>query len=186
MKRLLLAAIALCMLNGAFAQGIKLGLKAGANLSTVTDDSDAKMKFSYHAGGFLEFNFSDRVSFQPELLLSVQGAKSEGEASVTVNTNYINVPLLLKLKIVEGLAFEIGPQAGILVGGTRKQNGESKSVKEFCEALDVTALGGLSYTFADHFVIGARYGLGLTNVFKENTAIEPKNSVIQLGIGYKF
>jgi len=57
-------------------------------------------------------------------------------------------------------------------------------MKRPCNILDIMAIAGLSYTFAENFVIGARYGLGLTYVFK-NT-IHGKNSVIQLSVGYKF
>ena len=59
--------------------------------------------------------------------------------------------------------------------------------KECCRALDVTAVAGLSYTFANSFVVSARYGLGVTKIGKNETIFEKsKNSLIQLSIGYKF
>jgi hypothetical protein len=54
----------------------------------------------------------------------------------------------------------------------------------------VSAFIGLSYTFAENFVVSARYGLGFTKIFKRDglvgVADDAKNSVIQLSVGYKF
>ena len=176
MKKLLFTAIALFIVSGVYAQGIKVGIKAGANLSTITDSDDAKMKLGFHIGGFLEFKFSDVLSLQPELLFSMQGAKQDGDLSVTMNTDYFNVPVLFKVKLVEGLSAEAGPQLGFLVGGV---DGKTE--------IDLTAAAGLSYTFAEKVVIGARYCFGLTKIFKEGGPIKAgKHSVIQFSLGYKF
>ena len=179
MKKFLFAALALCIVNGAIAQGIKLGVKAGANLSTITDVDDAKMKLGFHVGGFLEFKFSESLSLQPELLFSMQGAKQDGDVSVTMNMDYFNVPVMLKVNFAEGLSAEVGPQLGFLVGGV---DGNTE--------IDLSGAAGLSYTFAEKFVIGARYCFGLTKIFKdskfEDIEFKQKNSVIQFSLGYKF
>jgi hypothetical protein len=202
MKKILFAAIALFVMNGAFAQ-INFGVKAGGNLATVTDSDEAKFKIGFHVGGFAEFVISDRISIQPELLFSTQGTtfsyseEYEGinvNADVTSNLNYINVPVLLKIKLAEGLSAEVGPQVGFLLSAKRKteasalgiSQSETRDFKDQCKTLDVSAALGLSYTFAEKFVVGARYALGLTNIDKESGNTKPKNSVIQLSIGYKF
>ena len=56
---------------------------------------------------------------------------------------------------------------------------------EYTNTLDITVIAGLSYTFAENFVVSARYGLGLTYVNKDSV-FPQKNSVIQLSVGYKF
>jgi hypothetical protein len=61
--------------------------------------------------------------------------------------------------------------------------------KGYRNLIDVTAAAGLSYSFAEDFVVSVRYGLGLTKIFKEGVSPFPaksKNSVIQLSVGYKF
>ena len=198
MKKLLFTAIALFIVSGVYAQGIKVGIKAGANLSTITDSDDAKMKLGFHIGGFLDFKFNERFSLQPELLYSAQGAKytvttlwEDGawhNVSGSYAFDYINVPVLLKINITEGFSAEIGPQIGFLIGARWKEKGDgvlvnSGSGTDNCNTIDVTALAGLSYTFAENFVVSARYGFGLTKIGK---SWSDKNSVIQLSVGYKF
>ena len=201
MKKLLFAAIALFIGSGAFAQDVRIGIKAGGNLSTVTNtEMPAKMKFGFQVGGFLDFKFDERFSLQPELLYSAQGAKytvtvlwEDGNwhnVSGSYAFDYINVPVLLKINITEGFSAEIGPQIGFLIGARWKEKGDgvlvnSGSGTDNCNTIDVTALAGLSYTFAENFVVSARYGLGLTNILK-NDYVNFKNSVIQLSVGYKF
>ena len=200
MKKILIAAIALFIGSGAFAQDVRVGIKAGANLSTVTSAPvDTKMKLGFHIGGFLEFKFSDVLSLQPELLYSTQGAKyvfirwysdvQFGNVSDSRTIDYINVPVLLKINITEGFSAEIGPQIGFLIGTRweKKRDGvliESGSIMKICNTVDVTALAGLSYAFAENFIVSARYGLGLTKILSEEG--NSKNSVIQLSVGYKF
>jgi hypothetical protein len=189
MKKFLFAALMLFIVNGAFAQDVRVGLKAGGNLSTITNDSEAQMKFGFHVGGFLDFKFTDMLSLQPEVLFSMQGAKGTADGvSASLDLNYINVPVLLKINFGEGLSAEIGPQVGYLVSANASGSyggfSASRSIKDMCEDLDVTAIVGLSYTFAENFVISARYGFGLTAINVEGE--KPKNSVISLSIGYKF
>jgi len=190
MKKILITALALFIANSASAQDVRIGIKAGGNLSTVTSAPvGTKMKLGFHVGGFLDFKFYERFGLQPELLYSMQGHKyaeigEEWNISINTTFDYINVPVLLKINIAEGFSAEIGPQIGFLIGARYKISGESGSFTDDCNTIDVTALAGLSYTFAENFVVSARYGLGLTKISKDDDKI--KNSVIQLSVGYKF
>ncbi|MDR1347524.1 MAG: PorT family protein [Prevotellaceae bacterium] len=184
-KILLIMMVAMLCAATANAQ-IKFGAKAGVNLSTLTDADDAELKFGFHVGGFAEFTLSDRIALQPELLYSTQGADAEGDNSLSLG--YINVPVLLKVNIVEGLSAEVGPQVGFLLSSKAKSGVVSVSIKDYTKSLDVSAVIGLSYTFAEKFVVSARYGLGFTTVYKQELVndAKPKNSVMQVSFGYKF
>jgi opacity protein-like surface antigen len=185
-KFLLITMVALLGMMATANAQIKFGAKAGVNLSNLTDFEDSKLMFGFHVGGFAEFAISDRIAIQPELLYSTQGAKAKGQ-DASLNLDYINVPVLLKINLVEGLSAEIGPQVGFLISSKAKRGGESASFKDFSKSLDVTAALGLSYTFVEKFVVGARYGFGLTKAFKDEAeAGKSKNSVIQVSFGYKF
>ncbi|MDR0754720.1 MAG: PorT family protein [Prevotellaceae bacterium] len=203
-KILLITLVALLGMATANAQ-IKFGAKAGVNLATLTDLEDAKFKLGFHVGGFAEFTITDVIAIQPELLFSTQGTTSSFETSYegvdvnvdqTVNLNYINLPILLKVKLAEGLSAEVGPQVGLLLSAKAKIEGSllgigfsrSENIKSDLTTLDVAAVAGLSYTFAEKFVVGARYNFGLTNLNKENNDDDskPKNGVIQISFGYKF
>jgi len=159
------------------------------------------MKFGFHVGGFLEYAFNERLSLQPEILYSAQGTDLDcnmlNKLSITgyYSLNYINIPVLLKINIAEGLSAEIGPQVGFLISSYRtitlkdlKTSAELEiagGITSKSNKVDFTAAFGLSYTFAENFVVSARYGLGFTKVSKtpEN---KWKNGVIQLSVGYKF
>lgn len=186
-KKFLIAACMLFCVSGAYAQ-IKVGAKAGVNLATLTNDESAKMKFGFHVGGFAQFAINERIAIQPELLYSAQGADSDGDGSIALG--YINLPVLLKVNLVEGLSAEVGPQVGYLLSAKIEAGGVSVDMKDFCKKLDVTAVVGLSYTFSEKFVVGARYGFGLTAVNKDIPELfqgeKSKNSVISLSFGYKF
>ena len=204
MKKLLFAALALFIVNGAVAQ-IKVGVKVGENLSTITDAEYATGKFGIHVGGFAEFVLNDRLSIQPELLFSMQGTCFEdiwmyGSEEILISDyslsyNYINVPILLKINIVRGLSAEVGTQVGFLLSAKSKYSQTYTSInttinttsknKKGCNTFDVAAVAGLSYTFAEKFVVSTRYGLGLTNLHKLG-GDKSKNSVMSLGVGFKF
>ena len=153
MKKIILSAVAVFAFGFVSAQDVKFGVKGGLNLSTIKStypgvngsvqtSPDNKMLVGFHVGGFAEIGLSDKLSFQPELLFSMEGSKAENSTTETENmggitytyketstsnvvTNYINVPLLLKYKATENLFFVAGPQVGFLMSA--KQDYESKS-----------------------------------------------------------
>lgn len=137
MKKLLLA---MSMLLGVMtsAQELKFGVKAGLNIASITGDytdyaSEINPRFGLHLGGFMEYKFTEKLAFQPELLFSMQGNKYSVKETyfenntlaleVLTQTNklhYINLPLLLKYYATPRLSFELGPQLGYMIGGKAK------------------------------------------------------------------
>ena len=166
MKKIILTVAAVFVLGFANAQEVKFGVKGGLNLSTIKStfpsingkavtSPDNKMAVGFHVGGFAEIGLSDKLSFQPELLFSMEGAKFESTESGTKNignqsftytdnktknivTNYINVPLLIKFKATENLFFVAGPQVGFLM-----------SAKEDYEIKSTQTSNGQTYTYTD-------------------------------------
>ena len=129
MKKVFLAAVAVMGFMTSQAQDVKFGAKAGLNMSTLTGDAeDAKMMIGAHLGGFAEIKLSDKFAFQPELLYSMQGAKTESSYSETdfgytyieteetkLKLGYLNLPLMAKYFATDKLYLEAGPQVGFLV-----------------------------------------------------------------------
>ena len=78
MKKILVVFCVLIASYG-YAQDVKFGLKAGLNLANTTgsDVEDNKVNTRFYFGGFLNTPISDIVSFQPELLISMQGVKAD-------------------------------------------------------------------------------------------------------------
>lgn len=220
MKKLLMTAAAVFAFGFANAQEVKFGAKAGLNLSTVSISGDGsegqspKSIIGFHVGGFAEFKVSDKFSVQPELLFSTQGVKGEVSSSTafysmntksTQNLNYINIPVMAKYYVIEGLHIEAGPQVGFLLSvkaetdttvttsfpgfpSTTTTTSESTTDKSTANTIDFGLNLGAGYDITENISAGLRYNLGLTNISKiENQGnYSVKNRVLSLSVAYKF
>ncbi|MGL2963255.1 porin family protein [Flavobacterium sp. RSB2_4_14] len=206
MKRIFLLVAFLSFVNLATAQKPAFGLKGGLNIANISvsgDGSpDTKSFTSFHVGGFMEIMLNKKVSFQPELLYSQQGAKFdqlvdvEGTLYNTSNTfkfSYINIPLMIKYYPESKFFLEAGPQVGFLTSA--KLNVEvsgfgsnEQDVKDFFKSVDFGLGIGAGYYFTKELSANVRYNFGLTNIAEteagDNTEI--KNNVFAISLGYKF
>ncbi|RXJ51382.1 porin family protein [Gelidibacter gilvus] len=202
MKNLfLVAVIGLFSATTIYAQSddttIQFGVKGGVNLANITSDDigDSDQLTSFHLGLFMEIPISERFSFQPEVLYSGQGFSAFNEEA-EYKMDYIQVPLMAKVYIVKGLYAEAGPQFGFKVkeeidykpgseGGEIEINTDDSYIKNF----DTNLALGAGYKFDNGLSLSARYNLGLTNIYKDNTLlqnVDAKNSVWQFGVGFSF
>jgi predicted porin len=199
MKKMILLLTAAILAVSVNAQDFSWGLKGGLNIATLSNYHAADMKFSAYAGGFVEYKFNNFFGLAPELVYSRQGTKSVENFSGVITTtrvrlNYINLPIMAKLYVVDNLSLDFGPQFGLLTeakanvktkatAGSPKTNATT-SIKGNFKTADVGLGMGLTYNIGGVF-LQARYNLGLTKVFKM-TESKSKNNVIQIGMGYRF
>ncbi|MBD2714277.1 PorT family protein [Microvirga sp. STR05] len=191
MKKVFLTlALAAGMTSLSHAQGVKVGLKGGINLATLSGD-DAEgfaSKVCPLAGVALNLGINDMFSVQPEVLYSVKGTQSDEDSKAKLNLNYIDVPVLLKVN-AGGLFFELGPQLGILASAKSKYEDESDDVKDTFKTVDFGYAAGLGYQLDGGLNLGLRYNGGIANVVDiEDLEDEPKvrNSAFQFYVGYMF
>ena len=108
---------------------------------------------------------------------------------ISFQTNYINVPVMLKYYATPAFSIDFGPQVGFNVYSKYTIKGpDNKYVtnnKKYTKAVDFGLGLGATYNLTDNAFVQARYTLGLTNVFKDDFN-ESKNGNIQLSIGYRF
>ncbi|WP_452220680.1 porin family protein [Lacinutrix salivirga] len=205
-KLLSIAVFTVLGLSSINAQEIKFGAKGGVNFSSISGENTDGVEnlTSFHAGAVAEIMISDRVSFQPEVLYSKQGANSSFENELEkdeykYSLDYINVPLLAKIYIAEGFSVVAGPQIGFLLNAEEEYNYTSKSgvvrnisttedVKEFYKSTDFSTSLGLGYQFDNGLNFGARYNLGLSNINDGNDTDDSKNqnNAIQVSVGFMF
>ena len=172
---------------------LKLGAKAGVNFANLTN---ADMKTSFHIGVLAEIFINEKFSVQPELLYSAQGAiKKEGGIEHEASLDYINIPIMAKYYLMDGLSVQAGPQVGFLVKAEDKISGGGESMtvdsKDAYQSVDFGLNLGAGYELPMGVFFDARYNLGLSKVNKksESEMIERKdikNGVIQVSVGYKF
>ena len=166
------------------AQHMNIGVKGGLNSYTVENyytDFDSKIGFNLGLMG--HFHLDDRLGLQPEIVLSMQGAKS---GNTELMLDYINVPILFQYMFDNGFRLQAGPQIGFLLNAELDNNGTSLDIKNDIKPIDLSLSMGVSYVNpATGFGIDARYNLGLSDI-TENSNAKSTNRGIQVGVFYLF
>src|SRR5690606_35214128 len=100
------------------------------------------------------------------------------------DVNYINIPIVLKYYLVQGLNVQAGPQFGFILDDDiyEMQNG-GPSIKANAEKSDVSGIVGAGYDFPFGIRLDARYNFGFTDVLKDGKS---KNNVFSVALGYSF
>jgi hypothetical protein len=203
MKKIaLLSAMLLATFIGFSQEKIQFGIHAGVNIASMTDKSSGvsstiSSKAGINAGVDVSIPVSPEFVVQPELSYSQMGGKvsaaaSGASADVSLNLNYLSLPVLFKYKVPNsGLGIYIGPQFGYLMSasGSASLNGQSGSisVKDQFKSSDVSGVFGAEYYFAQGFGISARYQLGFVNVSQAASSGETVNNHgFAFTIGYRF
>jgi len=193
MKKLLLLFAFTAIITAASAQrneNFRYGVTGGLNVTGVSHVDDSKAKLSFYAGAFAEFRLGYVVSIQPEVIYSRQGYKTDiNSIDSWHRMNYLNIPVLVKLYLFEGLSLDLGPQFGILLNGKTKSKVNGATVKTDIDGLkggDISFAMGFTYRFYNGVFVNTRYNLGLTDNLKNNSGDNFSNRVWQIGVGYAF
>ncbi|MFT3681389.1 MAG: porin family protein [Ferruginibacter sp.] len=206
MKTVLLSITAL-MFSGALmaqtATGAGFGVRGGVNLSNITKSGDADFssnsKLGINAAVFLDLPLSSAIAVQPELQFSQKGYKSSGNIASSPyeysrTSNFIEVPLLLKLKPAPVFSILVGPQFSFLTSSSTKFSTGNSSVetevKNDNDNLRKNILGGALgvEATAGGAVFGLRYSLDFQNNNGDGTSTIPKykNQVTSLYVGFRL
>lgn len=185
------------------ATDVKFGIRAGANLSNITKDGDddftSGSKMGINAAVFLDLPLASVFSIQPELQFSQKGFKSTGSFlgnpyEYKYTSNFIEIPVLAKIKPAAGFGILVGPQFSFLTSTkTKFSTGNSayeEIVKEENDNLRKNLLGGVIGLEAStgNFVVDLRYSMDFQQNRGDGTSTTPryKNNVIGLSVGMTF
>ena len=166
--------------------------KAGWNLATWAGDPDATWMNGYMGGLEFEYGLTDNFGLVAGIHYSLQGEKDD-ENKTKIMFGYTNVPLLAQYYPVKGLALKAGVQFGFLTSKKATIDGVKYDIDKIEAAFgasagfrkfDVAIPMGISYEFK-HFVLDARYNLGLLSTVKDIDDTY-RNSVFQFSLGYKI
>jgi hypothetical protein len=175
MKKTLLSAIVILAFGFANAQdkagkdGMKFGVKAGANLASVAGDgyNDTDGTAGFFVGGLVDMPLAGNFHLQPELMFSMEGADN---ASIS----YVRIPVMAKYYIMDGLSAQAGPEIAL------KVSSENDDIKSLDYGLGI----GAGYELPMGIFAEARYNLGLADISKVTGT--QSNAAFQIGIGYRF
>lgn len=199
-KIVLLAAFIVGGIGAMNAQEMfQFGVKGGANFASITNGNDAydneSGRTSFNIGVLAEIPVSEKFSIQPEVLYSAQGATLisrdednifDTDENVEYQLDYIQVPVLAKVYLVDGLNFQVGPsfnfKANEEIDYAPQDDGGDVNLDE-AKSFDMGAAAGLEYKFNNGFFINGRYTYGFTELY-DNSDLH--NSVIQAGVGFMF
>ncbi|MGL5562437.1 MAG: porin family protein [Tannerellaceae bacterium] len=190
MKRFLLVLSLVVASIGAKGQcNLSFGPKVGLNVSDLTN-GDYSARVGMNVGIFAQYRFNNSWAVQPEILYSMQGAKTNGMLggpNYTCKIDYISVPILAKFYATQGLSFGIGPQVAFRVKADAGSGtfGNNETLKDITNPVELAAAVGAAYDFPIGIVLDARYTIGVTKAFKADYWDE-HNSVFQFSVGYKF
>jgi hypothetical protein len=216
MKKLFLpAAVALlaaAAAPAAHAQGLRFGVKAGANLSNLSGDlvnqDQYKNRFGFQGGVMLNFGLGDILSIQPEVLYSQKGFKYADQQITSpigtfrntgnVRYDYLDVPILVRVRAA-GVFFEVGPQYSYLMnvstdrtqtlnGNTIGNAGSGTSDLSNVKRNELGYVGGLGYQASNGVMLGVRYSGAFTDFAKNSNYSNDefrnaRNSTFQAYVG---
>jgi hypothetical protein len=153
----------------AYSQSLDLGIKGGINYASISDiTSDSRLGLT--GGAFVGARFNT-FALQAEFLFSQQGGEFNEQ---DIETDYVLVPLILKLHMFRVLNLQVGPQFSYLIN-------ESDILES--EQLGVSGAAGIGLSLGSSLSIDARYNFGFTDAFKGASG---KNKFISLALGLSF
>ncbi|MDX1761030.1 MAG: porin family protein [Christiangramia sp.] len=212
-KNILIISLSL-LSSSLFSQdsGLDFGVKAGANLSKYTTNfeingynpNNFERKTGFYLGGFMNYEVSDIIKLQPEIVLAAAGSKNtipieaRGEMEIITGdfktriTDYtLNLPLLAQVYPTKNFYFEAGPQMEYIL--EKDNNIQENPFDDFnsepfqetdmeYDRFDLGAALGLGYLISENLSVNARYYAGLLG----RDFIETKSSVFNLGLNYNL
>lgn len=191
----------------AFAQtSPTFGIKAGVNVSSISDDGydDTKAKAGFSGGLFLNAPISEQFSIQPEVMYSQLGAKTDFTFAGTkveneLKLDYVTVPVMFQFRATPAFYIEAGPEFGFLVSAKNKttvsnNNGAGSDTdeldKDAFNSFNMGAALGLGFDITPNFGVNARYIAGFSDVTKPesdpSTNAKNRNNNFQAGVYFKF
>jgi hypothetical protein len=177
-KPILFVLVLFTMTSLIHAQGIGLGIKAGANFANqAVKDVSTKSVTDYHFGAYLNLNLSDKFGITPEVLYSAYGSKWE---DVKVDYNYISIPVMIRIMPIKLLSLEAGPQFSFLTKAKVEDVGD---VKDQLKNNDFGLAFGAGIHLPMGFQVGARYVLGFTDI-SDVSESSIKNRIFQVYLGW--
>lgn len=185
---------------------LSFGLKAGLNYASFSGDAfdtypvsdgfetvENNRRTAYHIAVLVEIPILEDFALQPEVIYSRQGnyLKDVPETGdLSYRSDYINIPVMGKLYLIEGFYAEAGPQLGILLNSEIIQDPEDRSADDVslgAAALTDMDFGlgiGLGYKFNNGIFTNLRYNFGLTDIFI--TDLNLQNAVFAFSLGFQL
>lgn len=154
----------------AFSQGVGGGLSLAGVASQIDGDQwGGYKKLGLHFGGFAWYDFNDRLGIQAEILYGHRGSREVVTAYGQISLNYIDLPLLLRVRVLSKestqLFAEAGPSANLILSArTGFKEFKRDVTAEYNRLNSEVHLGG-TLLFQERIGLLARWSYGITNLY---------------------
>ena len=184
--------------------------EAASNLNNLLDFTSGMVttqnRTGFFAGVAVGIPLNEKITLEPGIYYSQKGYELRGElgikgveflganARARLQSDYIDVPILLKANLGGGLKIFAGPQISYLASSNLKTSAGILGINLFNNTLyasnqfnkwDMGLTGGVSYEFKNGFSISGAYDHGLSRI-DANNSINGYNSSIKLCVGIRF
>lgn len=162
------------------AQGLGIGIKAGANFANQKiSDINTKSITNFHGGAYINLMFSEKFGITPEVLYTGTGSKFN---NIEVNTDYVAIPVMIRYKLFSLLHVEAGPQFSFLT----KAKSDGTDIKDQLKNNDFGIAVGAGLHLPLSLNAGVRYIWGFTNIADASSLQfdEAKNRTFQIYVGW--
>ena len=178
MKKLFVLLFLLCVVVKGMAQqevrSWRFEPHMGVSFTNLTNSRlDTKNGWIFGVGA--QYQFDEKLSVVTGVDYATYGAKDN---NASLNLGYIDVPLLAKFYVYNGLSVHTGVELGYNVYDGRTDFLLFSEANKFAAGIPV----GLGYDFK-HFTINAQYYFGLTKAYKD---FNYKNRGVKITLGYKI
>lgn len=177
---------------------VKVGIKSGANISTITRlYRDPKNKLGWYAGVAFIIPIDRNVSLQSEILFSSKGVSviptvppSYESSKNKLQFNYVNLPILISYGIDKRTKLVIGPELGYLLSVRhRNQTTVFKSDFYYPKKFDIGIVIGAGYLLIKRCKIELRYSYGFKTMhYRDITGTYTReggaNRTFEIGLNY--
>jgi len=204
-----------------FAQA-QFGSVTGLNMSAI--GSSEKLEtgeewvgiIGIHIGGVAHIPLGDVMQLRTGLIYSQKGGKNTSTdfpytSSATINLDYLEIPIEAAFVMGDRFALSVGPYIAFAMNKSAVIETNDPSAAGWIgliqtiydEAMDEGVSGvdfglnfGASFTIAEHFLIGTKYSMGLTDIYNlptDSPLYDPDeaddawvNGCLSISFGYMF
>ncbi|MDO6759563.1 porin family protein [Tamlana sp. 2_MG-2023] len=175
MKYIYLLTVILVFSLNVNAQNVKYGVRGGMNISSLDFKSEVpagnKHRNSVYIGFLADIGLSKTISLIPEIQFSYEGSKAD-----VLQFDYIQMPILVGIKLFKNFHVNLGPQIGLKI----------HEVDDMAANFGFSSIIGAEYRINQALFVDVRHSNGLINVFDDDSGVDAKNNNFQIGVGYKF
>jgi hypothetical protein len=189
---------------------IGLGLKAGLNFANVSNAAaiNSASQTGFHAGIFFSPPSRSILGSRTELIFSRQGYNYSTDSTAgSVKLDYLTLAQFMAINITKYVQIQIGGVTSYLLNAkadsTKPSTGNAAADKilSFYNRFDYGFAAGIEIHPVLGVLIGARYTISLSNLYKQalaggsttnpsfipsTSSINLKNNVVQIFVGYIF